>query len=876
MKRIALQFVMLMFLAGLMAQDVTVTPPSETFGFKPGSDRNLFTYEQLIGYLKQLDGQSGRVMLEEIGTSPQGRAMYIAFISGEENIKNLEKLKVINRELALNPELDSAALEEMVDQGKVFVLATLSMHSSEVAPSQSAPLIAYDLATTDDQKKLKWLEDVVYMMVPCHNPDGMDMVVGNYKKNVGTKYEGASLPSVYHKYVGHDNNRDFVILSQEDTRAIARIYNQTWFPQVMVEKHQMGSTGTRFFVPPNHDPIAENVPAGIYHWGGVFGQHMATDMTVRGLAGVSQHFLFDDYWPGSTETCIWKNVIGFLTEAASARLATPVFIEPTELSVSGKGLSEYKKSVNMLLPWEGGWWRLGDIVEYEIASTQSIINTASLYREDILRFRNRMCTEQVNKGRSEPPYYYIMPLKQHDAGEMVNLVNLLKEHGVEVHTLDGDIVLDGRVYKKGDVVVPLAQPFRAFIKEVMEPQEYPERHYTPGGELISPYDITSWSLPLHRDVTSFEIRTRSQQLEALFHRMEGKYSLSMTADEEVHAMCLPAGSNESYRAAFLALKEGLKVQRLKSVASIGGEAYPAGSFIIYYDPKKSTGWNSVMGSLPFTPGLVSDKRAVKADPVEMPGIALVETYFHDMDAGWTRYLFDTYHIPFTVLHTEQLKEDGLESRFDVIIFPDTEKSILMTGKRKSGDDYYLGNYHPDYVKGMEKEGMENLMTFSKSGGIIIAWGRSVNLFEGVLKIKENKEKEEEEFMLPFRDISSGLAAKGLNAPGSLLKVSLTGDHPLTLGLPEEIGVFSRGRPVFRTSVPMFDMDRRVIAVYPERDVLMSGYCAKEELLGNKAAMIWMRKGKGQFVFYGFGPQFRASTQASYKLLFNALLLDKAE
>ena len=92
-------------------------------------------------------------------------------------------------------------------------------------------------------------------------------------------------------------------------------------------------------------------------------------MTAEGLAGVSQHYIFDDYWPGSTETCIWKNVIGFLTEAASARTATPIYIEPTELRVSGKGLSEYKKSINMLLPWEGGWWRLGDIVEYEIVST---------------------------------------------------------------------------------------------------------------------------------------------------------------------------------------------------------------------------------------------------------------------------------------------------------------------------------------------------------------------------------------------------------------------------------------------------------------------------------------------------------------------------
>ncbi|MCK4992686.1 MAG: hypothetical protein KAS29_19445, partial [Bacteroidales bacterium] len=401
----------------------------------------------------------------------------------------------------------------------------------------------------------EWLNNVVYMMVPCHNPDGMNLIVEDYLKNKGTKYEGASLPAVYHKYVGHDNNRDFVILSQEDTKAIARIYNQTWFPQVMVEKHQMGSTGPRYFVPPNHDPIAENVPAGIFHWGGVFGQHMATDMTADGLAGVSQHYIFDDYWPGSTETCIWKNVIGFLTEAASTQTATPIYIEPTELRVGGKGLSEYKKSINMLLPWEGGWWRLSDIVQYELSSTTSIIKTASLYREDILEFRNRMCREQVELGLSEAPYYYIMPQKQHDPGELVNLVNLMKEQGIEVYTLNEQVVIKGKIYKAGDVVIPMAQPFRPFIKEVMETQEFPERHYTPGGVLIKPYDITSWSLPLHRYVASEEIDVRSKELEGNLSLVKGDYDLK---EKEIEAttIVLPVTSNESYRAVFIALEQG--------------------------------------------------------------------------------------------------------------------------------------------------------------------------------------------------------------------------------------------------------------------------------------------------------------------------------
>lgn len=843
--------------------------PESYFGFQPGSDGNLFSYSELIGYLSDLDEHSDRVFLEEIGTSPMGRNMYIAFISSSANIAKLPEYKKINRALALEPEISDLEREKYFKTSKVFVLSTLSMHSTEVGPSQAAPLIAYDLATTEDARKLEWLDNVVLMMVPNHNPDGMDMVVDHYKKYKGTEYEGASLPDVYHKYVGHDNNRDFVILSQEDTKAIAAIYNKTWFPQVMVEKHQMGSTGVRYFVPPNHDPIAENVPGSIFAWSGLFGQNMAKDMGAAGLKGVAQHYLFDDYWPGSTETCIWKNVIGFLTEAASARTASPVYVEPSELSVGGKGLSEYKKSINMLQPWEGGWWRLGDIVEYEIVSTMSVLKTASNHREDILRFRNDLCREMVEKGRTDPPYYYILPREQHDPGELVRMVDLLQEHGIDIYQLEKGFVVEDISYKSGDLVIPLAQPFRAFIKEVMEVQEFPERHYTPGGKLIKPYDITSWSLPLHRHVKSFEVNTLVPELEEQMSRV-GDFSLQTPIPETASGVILPVGSNASFQAAFAALARGMSVGRLTGQVEINGEKAAEGSFVFSFEGKDGPALRQMAGALRMPVIPLQGEAELPIKPLEMPRIALVETYFHDMDAGWTRYVFDTYHIPFTKIRPHEIGDANLSKNYDVIILPDENKDLLMEGKYKRGESYYQGNYHPDFAKGMEKEGKQELISFLDQGGLIISWGQSTSLFEGTLKIGEDEDAEE--FMLPFSDISSNLQKEGLYVPGSLVTIELKMDHPLTLGMPEETGVFSRGRPVFRTSLPGFDMDRRVIATYPEKEILLSGYAAEEEKMGNKSAMIWLKKGEGQMVLFGFNPQFRASTQGSFKLLFNALLL----
>jgi len=638
----------------------------------------------------------------------------------------------------------------------------------------------------------------------------------------------------------------------------------------MVEKHQMGSRGPRYFVPPMHDPIAENINETVWNWTWVFGSNMITDMTKQGLAGISQHYLFDDYWPGSTETCLWKNVIGMLTEAASVQYAKPIYIEPNELGAYGKGISEYKKSINMPLPWAGGWWRLNDIIDYEISSTISTIKTSSLHRKDILEFQNDLCRKEVTKGKTKPPYYYILPLKQHDTSELVDLVNLLREHGVSVYQLTAAVTLNNINYQKDDIVVPLAQPFRAFIKEVMESQDFPVRHYTPGGKIIKPYDITSWSLPLHRGVKTVEVvEARSETVESSLEEIKGFFSLSEEITDNYWAAVFTVTNNESFKAAFYALTLGLKVERFTKATNVNGVDIPMGSFVIYYGSKIK----ELIKKMNVSPLILQKQLQIKTTPLKMPRVALVESYFHDMDAGWTRYIFDSYYLPYKVVRPGDFVKTDFSKDFDIVIFPDVAKSILMDGKWKSEGEYYISSYPPEFTKGIGKEGMEKVMTFLDNGGIVVAWGRSTRLFLGNLEIKHSEE-DKEEFRLPIRDISKGLQKDGLYCPGSLVKAIIKQDHPLTLGMQKEIGVFFRGRPIFTTSFPNFDMDRRVIAKFPEKDILMSGYCEKVEKLGNKTIMAWLKKGKGQLVLFGFNPQFRASTHVSYKLMFNSILLPK--
>jgi hypothetical protein len=860
MKRFFILFLLIFLSIQIFAQNPLT--PEKFFGFVPGSDHMLMTYEQLIDYLKILDGQSDRLSMIEIGKSPMGKPMYAACFSSPANLANLDALKEINRKLALDATLDEEATGKLVEEGKVFVLATLSMHSTEVAPSQSLPLVAYNWVTTRDPDILKALENVVFMVVPCHNPDGMDMVVNYYNQNKETKYEGSSLPGVYHKYIGHDNNRDFIFLTQSDTKAISALTSTDWFPQVMVEKHQMGSGGARYFVPPNSDPIAENVDASLFIWTGIFGQEMISDMTKAGLKGVTQHSIFDNYWPGSTETCIWKNVIAMLTEAAGCQVAKPIYIEPTELTGGEKGLAEYKKSINMPEPWPGGWWRLGDIVKYEVVSMNTMLLTASENKKKILTLRNELCKKEVAKGRNEAPFYYILPKDQPDQSELVHLVRLMQEHGIDVFQLKTDISLGQTIYKTGDIVIPLAQPFRAFIKEVMEKQKYPERHFTQGGVLMEPYDITTWSMPLHMGLTSVEVDARNTDLENNLAKAGKDFTLATQFTESPYTILLST-NNQSFKLAFSALQNGITVKRNPESFTLNGKTIPAGSFII-------GAAGEILKEAVFPLIFTSEIPNTNWQMISFPRIALVETWLDDLDAGWTRYIFDSYGIGYTMIRPVEFAKGNFAKKFDLFIFPDQNSSILKDGKYKVQDEYRINNYRPEYSKGIGIKGLDSLLSFFNKGGKIITWGESTDLFDSNLTIKSKSDTDE--FHLPFHNLSADPVMKGIICPGSLIRMNMVKGSSLTWGMGEMTGIFYRGKPVFRTSIPRFDMDRRVIGYFGEEELLMSGFLEGKKLLENKPVMVWMKKGKGQMVVMGFSPIFRASMPATYKLLFNSILL----
>ncbi len=316
---------------------------------------------------------------------------------------------------------------------------------------------------------------------------------------------------------------------------------------------------------------------------------------------------------------------------------------------------------------------------------------------------------------------------------------------------------------------------------------------------------------------------------------------------------------------FALLEKKVTVYRTKAGFKTSAGKIPAGSFVV----KNGSSVKEIVKNMDVSPITLESKPEVALQKTKMPRIALMVSWFHDMDAGWTRYIFDTYHIPYTQIHPGDVATLDF-SKFDILIFPDMSKSVLMDGKY-SESGYSQPNLPPEYTKGIGEKGLQKIMAFVNNGGKILSWGRSTNLFEGTLTI-QGANGQKEAFVLPYRNIAPGMQKKGLYCPGTFIKVNWKRGNPLTFGMEKQTGIFYRGNPVFKTWQPGFDMDRRVIGWFPETHLVLSGDAENINMVGNKAIMVRLRKGKGHLILYGFSPIFRASTPVTYKLVFNGILM----
>ncbi len=862
MKRISLFVtVVLIFLfnAFLYAQQNKLVSPEEFLGFKIGADFKLARWEQIIEYFNIVDDFSERVVVRELGKSTEGEPFIMAVISDPQTIKDREKYKNIQSKLADPRGLNEDEEKRLVEEGKVVVLVSCNIHSTEIASTQMAMELLYQLAVDNDPKTKEILDNDIILLVPSVNPDGVNKIVDWYIKSLGTPWEGGSMPWLYQKYVGHDNNRDWYMLTQAETRILTKMLYTEWFPEIVYDIHQMGNKSVRYFVPPFFDPVNPNVDPLIHESLKLLGGHIVTDLSAAGKTGVLTNAMYDNWWHGGNRTTPYRhNMFGLLTEAASVRIASPIFQKKSELGGVRRGLADQEPKVNYAEPWPGGWWRLRDIVEYEEITCYSIFTVAARYRDMFLRNYLELAKGAVEKGKTEPPFAYLVPENQKDLPTALRMLEILQLGGIEIQRANAGFTADDVSYPSGTYVILLAQPYRNHAKDLMESQKYPQRYLYPGGPAEPPYDMAGWTLPFQMGVKRISVVSGFKADLSIIDKIPHPKGKINNVSSQGYILKNKMNNDFILINRFLS-KRGVEFRIAKKGFRLSGEKFDAGAVIVKFSDNNTR--NSFEKTAVFLGcELYGSSAKPDVDTYRIAGqrTALYQSWTANMDEGWSRWVLEQFEFPFKSLHDAEVRAGDLRDRYDVIILPSQSESSIVGG---------VGEFDmpPQYTGGMTELGVRNLLEFVEQGGMLVC-------IDGSCMFAINR------FNLPIKNIVSGVLTKSFYCPGSVLGIELNINHPIAYGMNKNSAGYFRRSAAFSIEedeegddeILTTSKNSEVIAKYSDKVLLLSGWIIGEEKIKGQPAIVETEFGEGKIILFGFRVQNRGQPHGTFRLLFNSI------
>jgi len=817
----------LLYLGAHPAPAQSVPTPESVLGHKPGDDFYLANYDESREYFRKLAAASNRVKLITVGKTTRGLDWEIAVISSPANLAKLDRYKQISQQLAHGRGLDDSAARALAREGKAIVHIDGGLHSTEVAGAQQSIALAYKLVSSQGDPEIDAiLDNVILMLWPTLNPDGQNEVVAWYRRNLGTPYEVSPLPDLYQEYVGHDNNRDGYMNNMLESRDVTKT-EIDWAPVVFYCHHQTAPFPTRIFIPPFTEPISSNIHPLMARWLNVLGIDMAAYLDEHGMPGAVHRVGFDNWYPGFLDfTHIFRNSISFFTETALYAYATPHFYSVNDFPRERQPL---RSEIFYSSPWKGGWWRLGDAVRYMLGASMSVLDTAAKYREQFLYNRYQAARDNIERFRREPPFAYVIPREQRDLPTAGILVDKLLINGIEVH--QGTIAANGRTYRDAWVVL-MDQPFSPLVKELFEPQEWPDLRASPNGPPQRPYDVAGWTLPMQMGVETAVITTplAPQQRSAL------KALTSATlppggVQGSGTTYTLSRNSNASFKVVNATLTGGGQVGITRTDFVLTGMGVPD------LAREQSLTLQAVAKA---PDGAVTTRK---------PRLGLYRAWMGVIDEGWTRWILEDFGFAPVTLRNPDIQAGHLRERFDVILLPDSSARAMMDG-------FAPGTIPGEYVGGIGSTGVDALRDFVRDGGTLIAFNNASQFAIDQLH-------------LPVTNVLAGVTPEQFYCSGSLLRVELRDPaHPVAAGMPREpIVMFERG-PAFDTRA---GFRGNVLASYSrDNNPLASGYLLHPERIQGKAAALEVFYGDGRVYLFGFRPQWRGQSHGTYKLFFNAI------
>lgn len=850
---------------GPKSSGAQVPSPGEVFGFEPGADYELADYGQMVEYYRRLDAASDRVQMLEIGKSVRGQPMYLLIVSSEENMRELERWRGISERLA-RARIGEAEARRLAKEGRAVVWIDGGLDDMELATGQLMPVLIHRVATEESDEMRKIRANVVALLMPHMNPEAAANDVPWYRAQRGTPWETTEPPRLGQPYVGTDNNRDWFMITQPETWAASRIFYHVWYPQIVYNHHQTGPAYTRIVIPPYWEPKNPHIHPGVVAGVNMVGAAMAARYAAKGMPGYISRVVYDMWWNGGMRLApYYHNMIGILTET-SHRSPTPYRYDVAqwpEVIATRRGDLPRTDGTSIFYPypWKGEESHLRDAIAYMAEASVAVLNFAANYREELLFNIWRMGRDAIEAGEKGNPYAYLVPPEQWDGSEAVELLNVLRRGGVEVHRATAAFRAGAREYPAGTYVVYAAQPFRPHLMDLLEPQRYPDRRRYVGGPPEPPYDLSGWTLSLQMGVNVV--------------RVDESFS---AATEEITEFVEPAGRvvgqgrfgwalsrrvNASVKAVNRLLAQGEAVFWATSGFRDGEGSFEAGTFVVQGRGRTEERVRRLARELEVEFVGLGARPAVGLEAVGLPRIGLYKSWVAGNDQGWTLWLLEQYGFPVDTLHNGEVRAGAL-ARYDAIILPDQDPEEILNG-------HAPGTMPPEYVGGVGAEGVAALDRYVRGGGTLVAFDDASDFVA-------------EQLGLPVRNAVAGVPEEQFFIPGSLIRATIDVNHPLAHGMQREVAAsFQRSRAleIVRLSrtleggrvetPPPPEPPVEVVARYAEGDLLMSGWAlGAERYLAGRPALVRVRHGRGTVVLFAFRPQFRGQPRATYKLIFNAL------
>ncbi len=847
--------------AGAQTAGGAVPAPAPVLGFEPGDDRRLAMWDELLAYYRQLAEASERVELRQIGESVLGKPLIVLFVSSPENLARLDEHRA-NAEALAHARIPEDEALRIAREGKAVVWIDAGLHATEVAPAQMMPLLAHRMATEESEEMDRIRDGVITILMPCMNPDGLDIVASWYRRNLGTPFETTRPPELYHHYVGHDNNRDWFMNNMPETAAVTRMLYHEWFPQIVYNHHQTGPAWARIFLPPFADPVNPKIHPGVTTSVNLIGSAMANRFAMKRMPGAVSDMIYSMWWNGGMRTVpYFHNMIGLLTETSHAS-ASPRIYDPEERPRfvgnprRGQAAPTDGTDVFYPYPWPGGESRFSDPIRYTLTASMAVLDVAADLREKWLFDIWRMGRDAIEGSEAS----WILPADQWDPGESAALVNVLLEGGVTVERALGDFEVGGVSYGAGSWIVPGEQAFAAYADDLLEPQAYPDRRRSPDGPPDPPYDLAGWTLPMQMGVRVDRVpgvEVRSETVNGPVRAPAGEVA------EGSFGYAISHRPNAAVIAQNRLLAAGAEVAWAAGSFASGGRDFPAGTLVVRRSDPAVAAVEGLASELGLEIAGLDEAPGVELFTLWPTRVGLYKSWVASMDEGWTRWLLENYEYDLTSLSDDDVRSGDL-SRFDVLVLPHQSPEAILLGHRR-------GTMPEEYVGGLGLEGTLALQRFVEEGGTLVALDQASDFVI-------------EQFGLPLENTTASLPADRFFIPGSLIRAVVDDAHPLGFGVQDEVAtqfVRSRAYDVItlprereggqETTLESPPPNVEVIVRYADEDLLMSGWALGEDAaIAGRIAMARVPYGAGEVILFGFRPQFRGQPRGTYKLLLNAL------